>query len=573
MASSSGPPESDRAVNGEESSDEFPAAFGSVLKGLGFTAPTPIQASAWRAVLAGQDVVGVAKTGSGKTLAYALPTVYSLNGLRAPTDNGGKGECVTPLALCLVPARELGLQVAREFKRSAKYSGSQVSIGFTCGGIDRTEQLSDLREIQVSSNRPVVLVSTPGRLLDFVNGGEISLARVRVAIVDEVDRMFAMGFIAQLREIRSHLPNQSVGAPMRVMLFTATKSDDLERECKEWTNSPARVGDRKIKADDRKINPNTGALFDDQTNAPKLVVPAGVTQIVHVCANHKKPRKLIKLLARLRREDASTGGRRARQPTPVLVFCNRIKTVEFVWKLLVKTEARAAKIHGRMPQEMRLKALRGFRAGKSRVLVATNVAARGLDIKNLSAVVNYDFPGSLEEYVHRVGRTGRASGCGTAWSFFTRNFAKMAPSLVELLKSGRQTLDPNLVALAKAESGAATRSAIKRPLKGRGGGNGTLPGGDDGDMASLLGGAMAELAAIKAQKRKKREQQIGDQDIAIDTEVTGVAAADNAPDVVARKKRKARKAAPGVQPKQKSRKKKKMRAALNMSCGNQGNGK
>jgi len=188
----------------------------------------------------------------------------------------------------------------------------------------------------------------------------------------------------------------------------------------------------------------------NRVTAEDFNIPQSVEQIVHVCAAHKKLKKLIKLLRKVDIDDKSEGQKRHRQPTQTLIFCNKIKNVESVWKFLIKNEHKVARIHGKIHQEKREKTLAEFRAGKIRILIATNVASRGLHIKNLRSVVNYDFPTSLEEYVHRVGRTGRSGNRGKAWSFFTRNLLPLAPSIVNLLAKTGQFIDPNLANLAKA---------------------------------------------------------------------------------------------------------------------------
>ncbi|EFJ43202.1 hypothetical protein VOLCADRAFT_121455 [Volvox carteri f. nagariensis] len=306
------------------------------------------------------------------------------------------------------------------------------------GGASREEQAALL-----TSKQPHVLVATPGRVLDLVDGGELKLqGSVQYLVLDEADKMLSLGFKPQLDRLYGMLLQpydksaddgaanlvaaaKKKSAKAKVLLFSATMPTDVAAAAAQWLRLPEIV---QVSA--------CGANAISRT----------VTQVVHVCAEHKKPDKLLKHLARIR--DSVPAG--SRNPPRLLVFANRVKTVRFLAATLAKEGYKVAQLHGQRSQAERNQAVSDFRSGKAQVLVATDVAARGLDIRALPYVVNYDFPSRLETYVHRVGRTGRLAAYGHAYSFFTRNLAPLAPPLLELLQTHGQAVDPNLAALAAA---------------------------------------------------------------------------------------------------------------------------
>ena len=317
------------------------------------------------------------------------------------------------------------------------------------GGVPKTSQLEEL-EVK----RPAIVVGTPGRLADLAAAGELQLGRVEVVVLDEADKMMQMGFADQLAALRGHFPT---APPPQTLLFSATFPRALAAACDEWLAEPVRI--------DVTAAANAS---DGSGGGGGLQIGAGVTQEVAVCAEHKKPRRLLKHLAAV--QEGSVG---QRHEARVLIFANKIKTVRFLHGLLKKHDVRCLMLHGLRSQAERRAALQSFKSGKVPVLVATDVAARGLDIAALPHVVCYDFPPTLEQYVHRVGRTGRAARAGHALSFFPRTLAPLAPDLVRLLKAHNQRVDPYLQQVSSWAAFWLTEvpgvwAAARRPREGLG---------------------------------------------------------------------------------------------------------
>ncbi|KXZ53413.1 hypothetical protein GPECTOR_7g1311 [Gonium pectorale] len=459
--------------------EAFPPLVQACMLSQHHVEPTPVQERCWSPALAARDVQGVAEPGSGKTLAYLLPGLVRL-------------------------------QVAAQCRALRAVTGLRTVCVF--GGAPREEQAALL-----VAKPPHVLVGTPGRLLDLVDGGELKLqGHVRYLVLDEADKMLSLGFKPQLDRLYALLlePHDSAnggadaakpgaskgkkkaaaaeveaaaggaGGRPQVLLFSATMPPEVSAAAGQWLRRPEMV---RVSAD--------GANAISRT----------VTQVVHVCAEHKKPDKLLKHLARVK-ESTPAG---ARNPPRLLVFANRVKTVRFLATTLAKEGHKVAQLHGQRSQAERAQAVSDFKSGKAQVLVATDVAARGLHINALPYVVNYDFPSRLETYVHRVGRTGRLAAYGHAYSFFTRNLAPLAPPLLELLKTHDQAVDPNLAALAAAwkvaeqklgDAGAAAAAAAIR-LKEEGPGSG---GGEDDDEAEDDDDDEGDAAAAAAEREEGR---------------------------------------------------------------------
>ena len=458
-----------RLSEAELSADGFPSEFAKMLNVLGFPAPTPVQSGAWGPLLEGRDVAVKAETGSGKTLAFLAPIFHRI---AQETRCGGNGAVKGVRALVVVPTRELALQIRAACRPlRAVWGFRAVSL---VGGERRADQVEELRKGEAQ-----VAVGTPGRLLDLAEGGELVLARCLALALDEADKMMQMGLREQLEGIRACLPR---GPDFQTMLFSATYPSDLGVVAQEWTRPGATMVD--VTKLSRKGNPvdvevdeeddgegrEAGGRGDegageDEDEGEAVSIPPGVVQEVWVCAEHKKPRKLLKHLEAVKTE--ATGQRRMPR---VLIFANRVKTVRFLYEFLKEKEQRVAMLHGKRSKEERDRAMRDFRGGKAHVLVATDVAARGLHIAALPHVVNYDFPPTITQYVHRVGRTGRGEGQGgRALSFFTRNLALMSADLLALLESHGQMIDPNLRRLAEAASTAAGK------LEDEGGAGGASP--------------------------------------------------------------------------------------------------
>jgi ATP-dependent RNA helicase RhlE len=331
------------------------------VKAEGYTTPTPIQVQAIPYVLQGRDVLGCAQTGTGKTAAFALPTLQRL----AASSPGGR-----PTIRCLVvtPTRELATQVAESFETYG--SGLDLYVTAIFGGVGQDKQVKELRQ------GVDILVATPGRLLDLMNQRLVSLQAVEVLVLDEADRMLDMGFIHDVKKILAALPTQR-----QTLFFSATMPDEIQSLVKSILKNPARVA-----------------------VAPVSSTAERVEQKVFFVHSGDKRSLLVKLL-----EDPTI--------TRALVFTEMKHVANRVTEHLEKAGVTAAAIHGNKSQSMRERALAGFKAGTVRVLVATDVAARGIDVDQISHVINYDLPNVPETYVHRIGRTARAGTSGEAWSF------------------------------------------------------------------------------------------------------------------------------------------------------------
>lgn len=425
----------------ENASDtKLPKPIRLFLADAGFATLTPVQRQVIPAVLSGKDVVATAPTGSGKTLSYMLPSVPHI--LRQDQLKVGQG----PIVLVLLPTRELAAQVERVCVKMFKLFGLRcVALH---GGVNKEEQVERL----LSPTH--IVAGTPGRIIDLVKGGQLTLARVTYFVLDEADRMLALGFVEQLDAIKGQIrPDR------QVVLTSATCPEPVQQIILTWIKEPVVVRVKVSSAAAAEaINAAEGAeteVVGADTKVRKalsgvasqeLVAASNIEQIIHVCAEHKKMKKLMKFIATVKEEDKSNGGR---VQSSILIFCNKIKKVGVVAEFLKRQKLRAAALHGQLPQTQRESELEQFRAGRTQMLVATDVAGRGIDIANLKYVVNYDFPGNLEQYIHRIGRAGRTAGtAGHAYSFFTRNLATLAPGLLKYLERSKQKIDPYLKQLA-----------------------------------------------------------------------------------------------------------------------------
>lgn len=335
------------------------------VKELGFSTPTPIQAKAIPEIMAGKDVIGLAKTGTGKTAAFTLPTLERFLQLRYDADYEGPG------VLILSPTRELAFQVERNVRELAKYL--DINVCLLLGGMPYNKQLRDLE------NWPDIVVATPGRLLDHLQQGRLTLRAVDTFILDEADRMLDMGFLPDIRRLIGFLGDRE----RQTLMFSATFPDPIARLASRLMKDPVRVDvTTPIRTPENII---LGAFYVEKV---------------------RKPRLLRELLA---------------QPemTSVMVFCGMKIEADFIYEVLREDGRSVGVLHSDRDQKERTRALDDFREGKVAILVATDIAARGLDIKDVTHVINYDLPNNFEDYVHRVGRTARAEAHGEALSFVT----------------------------------------------------------------------------------------------------------------------------------------------------------
>ena len=332
------------------------------LRAENYIEPTPIQARAIPVLLAGKDILGIAQTGTGKTAAFALPLLQRLAEPRVqPTSRA-------PRSLILAPTRELAIQIGEDIKRYGRNMGLRSAVIF--GGVGYKPQTDAL-------NRGLdILVATPGRLIDHIGQGNVKLDRVSFFVLDEADRMLDMGFIRDVRRIAALLPKER-----QSLLFSATMPQDVAKLAAALLRQPERVEVAPVKL--------TADLIDQR--------------VYHVDTARKR-----ELLTGLLRDPSLSR---------ILVFTRTKRGANRVAEQLAKAGVRADAIHGNKSQNARQRALAAFRAGQLRVLVATDVAARGIDIDEVSHVINYDMPEVPESYVHRIGRTGRAGARGIALSF------------------------------------------------------------------------------------------------------------------------------------------------------------
>ena len=330
---------------------------------LGFSTPTPVQAGAIPEVLAGRDVVASAQTGTGKTAAFALPALQRIAG------KSGRG----PHALVVTPTRELAAQIDDVVKVVCQKTGQRAVI--VMGGAKFDKQIAALEK------GCDLLVATPGRLLDLMEHNHVSLAGVEVLVLDEADRMLDMGFWPSVRRIMHALPERH-----QTLLFSATIPPSIKSTIDAMLHEPAVVEISRV-----------GETAD--------------TVEEHLCpvTQAQKPELLRALL--------DTGGASGERPERVLVFCRTKHRVDDVSAMLKNAQVKVDVMHADRPQQARARALERFREGRVQVLVATDVMSRGIDVAGVDAVVNFDVPMDPEDYVHRIGRTGRAGATGHAYTF------------------------------------------------------------------------------------------------------------------------------------------------------------
>jgi ATP-dependent RNA helicase RhlE len=368
---------------------------------LGYTEPTPIQEQAIPVVLSGQDLIGCAETGTGKTAAFLLPIIQKI------TEKPRPGIRV----LVLAPTRELAMQIQKNY---GELNHVKANRGVTViGGANMRTQISDLKR------GATVLIATPGRLLDLIERGVCSLANVDFLVLDEADRMLDMGFLPAIRRILAMVP-----AKRQTLLFSATMSSEIEKLARTTMKQPKLI----------EVSPRGQAA-------------SMVEQVAYPVAQESKTALLIDLLERERFER-------------VLVFTRTRRGAERLSHILTARDHSVGRIHSDRTQPQRESALRGFRDGRTRVLVATDIAARGLDVDAVSHVINYDVPAAPEDYVHRIGRTGRAGNTGRAITIVTP-VDELSMRAIERL-TGQEVKRVSLPGFASAKSNETERKPFNR---------------------------------------------------------------------------------------------------------------
>uniref|UniRef100_A0A4W5JQZ7 RNA helicase n=1 Tax=Hucho hucho TaxID=62062 RepID=A0A4W5JQZ7_9TELE len=388
----------------------FPQYVMDVLIQQNFKEPTAIQAQGFPLALSGRNMVGIAQTGSGKTLSYLLPAIVHIN--HQPYLERGDG----PICLVLAPTRELAQQV----QQVAHEYGKSSRIKSTCvyGGAPKGPQIRDLeRGVEIC-------IATPGRLIDFLEAGKTNLRRCTYLVLDEADRMLDMGFEPQIRKIVDQIrPDR------QTLMWSATWPKDVRQLAEDFLKDYVQI--------------NVGAL--------ELSANHNILQIVDVCTESEKDNKLLQLMEEIMAE----------KENKTIIFVETKKRCDDLTRRMRRDGWPAMCIHGDKTQPERDWVLTEFRSGKAPILIATDVASRGLDVEDVKFVINYDYPNSSEDYIHRIGRTARSTNKGTAYTFFTPGNLRQARELIRVLEEARQAINPKLLQLVNTGRGGGGRSRFR----------------------------------------------------------------------------------------------------------------
>ncbi|KAI3360118.1 hypothetical protein L3Q82_014437 [Scortum barcoo] len=403
---------------------QYPQYVMDVLMQQNFKEPTAIQAQGFPLALSGRDMVGIAQTGSGKTLSYLLPAIVHIN--HQPYLERGDG----PICLVLAPTRELAQQV----QQVAYDYGKSSRIKSTCvyGGAPKGPQIRDLeRGVEIC-------IATPGRLIDFLEAGKTNLRRCTYLVLDEADRMLDMGFEPQIRKIVDQIrPDR------QTLMWSATWPKEVRQLAEDFLKDYVQI--------------NVGAL--------ELSANHNILQIVDVCMESEKDHKLIQLMEEIMAE----------KENKTIIFVETKKRCDDLTRRMRRDGWPAMCIHGDKSQPERDWVLTEFRSGKAPILIATDVASRGLDVEDVKFVINYDYPNSSEDYIHRIGRTARSTNKGTAYTFFTPGNLRQARELIRVLEEARQAINPKLLQLVDTGRGG-----------GGGGGRSRFRGGSNSNNPNLM---------------------------------------------------------------------------------------
>lgn len=390
----------------------IPQLLKDTLTAMEYSVPTPIQAQAIPTALSGKDVIGSAQTGTGKTVAFSLPLVAYL--LENPSKN----------ALILAPTRELAEQV-KQVLQALTAKTPQIKSALLIGGADMRAQITTLMR------RPRIIVGTPGRVIDHLKRGTLMLGQTGFVVLDETDRMLDMGFAPQLDEIQRFLPKEK-----QTLMFSATYPANIKQMAAKYLREPVRI--------------STGSVSQPISTIKQSVIHT---------TNHKKHDDLINVIT------AHVGS--------IVIFVKTRRDADKVSDQLEALGHQAKAIHGDRSQSQRLRTIDGFRRGKFPILVATDVASRGLDVPQINLVVNYDLPQNPEDYIHRIGRTGRAGAEGSALTLLTNDDTRQWREIVKLMTgdvnsgSGQHIATQSGV-VSPEEYAQASKSGSKKP--GRSGG-------------------------------------------------------------------------------------------------------
>ncbi|KAL8280179.1 hypothetical protein RQP46_007509 [Phenoliferia psychrophenolica] len=397
----------------------FPSYIMDEIKRAGFTKPSPIQCQAWPMALSGRDVVAVSATGSGKTISFALPAMIHINA--QPLLSPGDG----PIVLIIAPTRELAVQIQEECTKF----GSSSRIRNTCvyGGVPKGGQIRDLQR------GSEIVIATPGRLIDMLESGKTNLRRVTYLVMDEADRMLDMGFEPQIKKIL-----EQIRPDRQTLMFSATWPKEVQKLAHTYLNDFIQV--------------TIGSL--------ELSANVNITQIIEVLgSDFDKRARLLKHLEKISAEAAK-----------VLIFIGTKRVADDLTKFLRQDGWPALAIHGDKEQRERDWVLAEFKTGRSPIMIATDVASRGLDVKDIGYVINYDMPTGIEDYIHRIGRTARAGAKGTAYAFVTPQNGRIAKDLVKILYDAKQPVPRELEELASYGGGGGGGGGYRGGGRGGGGG-------------------------------------------------------------------------------------------------------
>ncbi len=349
----------------------------SSINDIGYTKPTEIQKKAIPNILMGRDILGCAQTGTGKTGSFIMPLIEILN--------CGNSKSRMPRSLILAPTRELAMQVSEEFNSINKYLKLQMAL--LIGGVSFTEQDNKL------SKGVDVLIATPGRLLDHIERGKVLMRDVKFLVIDEADRMLDMGFIPDIIKINKLLPKIR-----QTLFFSATLSHEIRNIGKDLLINPKEI------------------TIDNYSSTPENI------NSIFIKTNNKNKMNDLKILLNIETVKSA------------VIFCNKKTDIDKVNNYLQKNNFKTVCLHGNLDQNLRIKSLERFKSKSANILIASDVAARGIDIDGLSHVFNFDIPNNPEDYVHRIGRTGRAGNKGKAYTIFDKNDEKNILLIEKLIK-------------------------------------------------------------------------------------------------------------------------------------------
>lgn len=408
----------------------FPPFIQKHLTKLFPSGPSPIQSQGWPLSSSGRDVIASAQTGSGKTMAFVLPALEHVFG--QPKLESGEPGADEPVALFLAPTRELAMQIHEETKRFSGFYGYRTACVYG-GAQNRMEQTRQLIA------KPQIVIATPGRLIDFVESKLVNLARISYVVLDEADRMLDMGFEPQVRAVLGQIrPDR------QTLMWSATWPKRVQELASSFLKNPVRI---RIGSDELSANPN-------------------VTQEFIFCPWNERLDRLVDIL-------------KARKGEKILIFTSKKMNADLLADELYDHGHRVQSLHGDKPQSARSRILHDFKSGRAHVLIATDVAARGIDVSDIQVVINYNMPGNSEDYVHRIGRTGRAGKLGTSISFFSEDDESLIPELIPILQESNQAVPEQFseyVQRRRAERASRLR-ANAPPSRYGGGGRGRSFGG------------------------------------------------------------------------------------------------